>query len=40
MKTRLRDGAGLHIGCDHPNYPVDMETVPDNVRQSLIEELS
>jgi hypothetical protein len=27
MKTRLRDGAGLHIGCDHSNYPVDMETV-------------
>ncbi|SEI64507.1 DUF3501 family protein [Paraburkholderia diazotrophica] len=40
MKARLRDGAGLHIGCDHPNYPVDVQTVPDEVRASLVSDLA
>ncbi|SIT45369.1 conserved hypothetical protein [Paraburkholderia piptadeniae] len=40
MKARLRDGAGLHIGCDHPNYPVDVQTVPDEVRASLVGDLA
>jgi hypothetical protein len=40
IKARLRDGAALQIGCDHPNYPVDTQTVPDSVRQSLVKDLS
>jgi hypothetical protein len=40
MKARLRDGAALLIGCDHPNYPVDTQTVHPDVRQSLIKDLT
>ncbi|CAD6518954.1 DUF3501 family protein [Paraburkholderia sabiae] len=40
IKARLRDGAALLIGCDHPNYPVDLQTVPDDVRRSLVKDLS
>jgi hypothetical protein len=40
MKARLRDGAALKIGCDHPNYPVDMQAIPDDVRQSLVKDLA
>jgi hypothetical protein len=40
IKARLRDGAALLIGCDHPNYPVDLQTVPDDVRRSLVKDLA
>ncbi|HXZ07654.1 MAG TPA: DUF3501 family protein [Paraburkholderia sp.] len=39
MKTRLRDGAGLKIGSDHPNYPVPLQTIDASVRASLLNDL-
>jgi hypothetical protein len=36
----LRGGAKLSAGIDHPNYQVDVDPIPDNVRQSLIGDLS
>jgi hypothetical protein len=39
IKTRLRDGAALQIGCDHPNYPVDTQPVASAVRDSLVKDL-
>lgn len=35
----LREGASLSAGIDHPNYQVDVDPVPENVRQSLIGDL-
>jgi hypothetical protein len=40
MKARLRDGAALQIGSDHPNYPVPLQTVAPNVRASLLNDLA
>jgi hypothetical protein len=40
MKARLRDGAALHIGCDHPGYPVDSQPITDDVRRSLVKDLA
>ncbi|ALP66613.1 DUF3501 family protein [Paraburkholderia caribensis] len=40
MKARLRDGAALLIGCDHPGYPVDLQPVTDDVRRSLVKDLA
>ena len=39
MKARLRDGAALCIGCDHPHYPVPAQTIDANVRASLLDDL-
>jgi hypothetical protein len=39
MKARLRDGAALCIGCDHPHYPVPAQTIDANVRASLLADL-
>jgi hypothetical protein len=39
MKARLRDGAALLIGCDHPNYPVPVQKIEANVRASLLHDL-
>jgi hypothetical protein len=39
MKARLRDGAALMIGCDHPNYPVPVQKIEANVRASLLNDL-
>jgi hypothetical protein len=39
MKARLRDGAALMLGCDHPNYPVALQTIEANVRASLLNDL-
>jgi hypothetical protein len=39
MKARLRDGAALMLGCDHPNYPVPLQTIEANVRASLLDDL-
>ena len=35
----LRDGARLSAGIDHENYTVDVDPVPDNLRESLIADL-
>ena len=36
MKARLREGAALKIGCDHPHYPVPVQTVEPQVRTALL----
>ena len=40
MKARLRDGAALMLGCDHPNYPVPVLTIEPHVRTSLLKDLT
>ena len=35
----LKSGAGLSAGIDHPRYQVDVQPIPDNVRQSLVDDL-
>lgn len=40
MKSRLRQGAPMTIGCDHPNYPVDPQRIEPAVLTSLIDDLS
>jgi hypothetical protein len=40
MKARLRTGAGLAIGIDHPSYTNVIEEVGDAARASLIRDLT
>lgn len=40
MKARLRSGAGLAIGVDHPSYSHVIDEVGDAVRASLIRDLT
>lgn len=40
MKTCLREGAALTIGCDHPNYRVPTQTIDGEVRASLLKDLA
>ncbi|KWR87577.1 DUF3501 family protein [Cupriavidus sp. IDO] len=40
MKTRLRGGAALMIGCDHPNYRVPVQVIEGPVRESLLRDLT
>jgi hypothetical protein len=40
MKARLRDGAALQIGCDHPNYLVPVQTIEPQARASLLKDLT
>jgi hypothetical protein len=40
MKTRLRDGGALQIGCDHSNYPVPVQTIEPSVRAALLKDLT
>ena len=40
IKARLRDGAALQIGCDHPNYPVPTQTIEPRVRAALVKDLN
>jgi hypothetical protein len=40
MKARLRDGAALRIGCDHPNYPVPTQIIEPRVRTALLKDLA
>ena len=40
MKTRLREGAALAIGCDHPHYRVPAQTIDGEVRASLLKDLA
>lgn len=35
----LREGAKLSAGIDHDSYTVDVDPVPDNVRDSLLKDL-
>jgi hypothetical protein len=40
MKAKLRDGAALQIGCDHPNYPVPIQAIEPKVRAALMKDLA
>ena len=40
MKARLRDGAALQIGCNHPNYPVPTKAIEPKVRAALMKDLA
>ena len=40
MKARLREGAALSIGCDHPNYRVETQVIEPVVRESLVGDLA
>jgi hypothetical protein len=40
MKARLRDGAALQVGCDHPNYLVPVQTIEPRQRASLLKDLT
>jgi hypothetical protein len=37
--SALKDGASLAAGIDHENYRVEIRPVPDNVRNSLLNDL-
>lgn len=39
IKARLREGAALAIGCDHPNYRVPTQTIDGETRAALIADL-
>jgi len=39
MRASLRAGAALGVGIDHDQYRFNIESVPDNVRTSLIADL-
>ncbi|MFD1560791.1 DUF3501 family protein [Paraburkholderia silviterrae] len=39
MKKRLREGAALTIGSDHPNYRVPDQVIGGEVRESLLSDL-
>jgi len=40
MKQSLKNGAQMMIGCDHPNYPVHLEELPQETLASLLQDLS
>lgn len=40
MVAALKDGAALSAGADHVNYRHSVEVIPDNLRTSLITDLS
>lgn len=39
MKSALRAGAPLWLGCNHPNYPAPACLLDDEVRQALLADL-
>jgi hypothetical protein len=39
MKRALKGGAQMMIGCDHPNYPVHLEELPQETLASLLSDL-
>jgi hypothetical protein len=40
MKSALKGGAQMMIGCDHPNYPAHLEELPGETLASLLGDLS
>ena len=40
MKAALKGGAQMMVGCDHPNYPVHVEELPQETLASLLKDLS
>src|SRR5688572_28646628 len=39
MKAKLKGGAALSIGIDHPNYQHEIAPAPENVRAALVADL-
>jgi len=39
-KKSLQAGAQLMVGCDHPEYPMHVEALPDAVLASLVQDLN
>ncbi|MDB5823212.1 MAG: hypothetical protein JWR21_1916 [Herminiimonas sp.] len=39
MKNALKSGAQIMMGCDHPNYPVHLEDLPQETLSSLLKDL-
>ncbi|HEX2530616.1 MAG TPA: DUF3501 family protein, partial [Burkholderiaceae bacterium] len=39
MKNALKSGAQIMVGCDHPNYPVHVEELPQDTLASLLKDL-
>ena len=40
MKAALKGGAQMMVGCDHPNYPVHVEELPQETLSALLKDLS
>ena len=40
MKSALKSGAQMRVGCDHPNYPVHLEELPQETLAALLKYLS
>ena len=40
MASALKYGVGLAIGVDHPQYTATLDPMPDNVRKSLVNDLT
>lgn len=40
MKAALKGGAQMMIGCDHPNYPVHVEELPQETLAALLKDLA
>jgi hypothetical protein len=40
MKSALKSGAQMMVGCDHPNYPVHLEELPQETHSALLKDLS
>ena len=40
MKSALKSGAQMMVGCDHPNYPVHLEDLPQETLAALLKDLS
>lgn len=40
MKAALKSGAQMMVGCDHPNYPIHLEEMPQDTLAALLKDLS
>ena len=40
MKSALKSGAQMMVGCDHPNYPVHLEELPQETLSALLKDLT
>ncbi len=39
MKAALKSGAQMMVGCDHPNYPIHLEELPQDTLAALLKDL-
>ena len=40
MKKSLKTGAQMMVGCDHKEYPIHVESLPDDTLASLVNDLT